>query len=112
MSKYMQLTVTVQPHYPGDLRGAYPKLARHLGYLDPELAGRNPSVHELTTQLDRLLYRHEGTSLRKVLLRHRDKLRQLQEEIGRHIADWKLSAADQLLYKMEDVFEEIEWELD
>ena len=60
MSKYMQLTVTVRPYYQKNLQGTYPKLARDLGYLDSSLAARNPSLYELTGQLDQLLYRHRG----------------------------------------------------
>ena len=112
MSKYMQLTVTVRPYYPKDLEGTYPKLARYLGHLDPSLASRNPSLYELVGQLDQLLYRLEGTQLREVLLRHGEKLRKLYKSIQENIADWNLTKADQLLHSMEDIFAEIELELD
>ena len=111
MSKYMQLTVTVHPYYPGDLEGAYPKLERHISRLDPDLAKRNPSLYELVDQLDQLLYRFEGTPLREVLLRHREKLQNLNKNIKENIAEWKLAQADRLLYDLEDVFAEIEEEL-
>jgi hypothetical protein len=111
MSKYMQLTVTVRPHYPGDLQGTYPKLARHLGYLDASLADRNPSLFDLVGQLDQLLHRLEGTPFREVLLRHREKLRNLHKNIEVNIADWQLAQADQLLYSIEDTFSAIESEL-
>jgi hypothetical protein len=112
MSKYMQLTVTVRPHYQTGLAGSYGKLARHLSYLDASLAERNPSLYELAGQLDQLLYRFQGTPLREVLLRHGDRLRKLHKSIEAHIADWKLAAADRLLYEIEDTFAEIESELD
>jgi hypothetical protein len=112
MSKYMQLTVTVRPYYQKDLEGTYPKLARCLRHLDPSLANRNPSLFELVGQLDQLLYRLEGTQLREVLLRHGEKLRDLHKTIEGKIADWNLAQADQLLYSIEDTFNEIESELD
>ena len=111
MSKYMQLTVTVRPYYSGDLEGTYPKLERHLSRLDSDLVKRNPSLYELVGQLDQLLYRFEGTPLKEVLLRHREKLLNLNQKIKENIADWKLAQADRLLYDLEDVFAEIEGEL-
>jgi hypothetical protein len=112
MSKYMQLTVAVRSHYPKGLEGSYRKLARHLSYLDAALAERSPSLYELAGQLDQLLYRFEGTPLREVLMRHGDRLRKLHASIEEHIADWKLAAADRLLYELEDTFDAIESELD
>ncbi|MGV8074317.1 MAG: hypothetical protein AB2L11_07170 [Syntrophobacteraceae bacterium] len=112
MSKYMQLTVTVRAYYQKDLEGTYPKLARQLGFVDSTLVNRNPSLYELVGQLDQLLYRLDGTRLRETLLRHSEKLREQYKVIQSHIADWKIAQADQLLYNIEDIFDEIEFELD
>jgi uncharacterized protein YicC (UPF0701 family) len=111
MSKYMQISVSVKPHYGGELEKTYPRLARHLGYLNAALVQRNPSLYELAAGLDKLLYAFEGTTLREVLLRHREKLKSLHENIEGNIANWNLSQADRLLYKLEDIFDEIETEL-
>ncbi len=112
MSKYMQLKVTVNAYYPTVIEGTYSKLARHLGYLDAELVRRNPSLYELAGQFDQLLYRHEGTPLREILLRHRERLLRLHKSIQEKIADWDLAQADRLLYEIEDIFDQIESELD
>jgi len=112
MSKYMQLTVTVRPYYQKNLQETYPKLARNLGYQDSTLPTRNPSLFELSGQLDQLLYRHDGTPIRDVLLRHSEKLRNLHKNIQDNIADWKLAQADKLLYSIEDTFDDIESELE
>ncbi|MBA3036181.1 MAG: hypothetical protein FP814_06770 [Desulfobacterium sp.] len=112
MSKYMQLTVTVRPYYKKDLKGTYPKLARNLGFIDPGFVNRDPSLYEIVGQLDQLLYRLDGTQLREVLLRHGEKLRNQYKIIQENIADWHLAQADKLLYSIEDVFDEIESELD
>jgi hypothetical protein len=111
MSKYMHITVAVTPYYQEEFDKTYPKLARHLGYLDAALVRSNPSLYALAGQLDKLLYTFDGSELREVLLRHREGLRSLHQSIEENIADWHLAQADQLLYKLEDVFEEIEDEL-
>lgn len=111
MSKYMQITVTVRPFYQVELKETFPKLARQLGYLDKELVNRNPSLYDLAARLDKLLYAYDGTRLREVLLRHRQELQSLQQSIAEALADWNLAQADKLLYRMEDIFEDIEAEL-
>ena len=112
MSKYMHLTVTVVSYYPRDLEETYPKMARHLKSLASDLVARNPSLYEIAGQLDKLLYTFDGTPFRDVLLRHRENLRNLHKSIEEKIADWNLAEADRLLYKIEDVFDKIESELD
>jgi len=108
----MHLTVTVRPYYEKNLEQTYPKLARNLKNLDADLVERNPSLYEIAGQLDKLLYTFDGTPFRDVLLRHRENLRNLHKSIEEKIADWNLAEADRLLYKIEDVFDKIESELD
>lgn len=112
MSKYMQLTVTIRSHYPKDLTATYGNLAHHLEYLDAGLTAGDPSLYALVGQLDQLLLRFEGTSLRGVLLRHREKLVKLYKDIQENLANWNLAQADRLLYQLEDIFEQIESELE
>lgn len=112
MSKYMQLTVSVRSHYQMDLEETYPRLARHLGYLNADLVKENPSLFELAGQIDHLLHRFEGTRLRQALLRRRDVLLKTHNSIQEYLADWNLSQADRLLYVIEDAFDEMESELD
>ncbi len=112
MSKYMHLSVTILPYYPKDLEETYPKLARRLKSLNPDLVEGNPSLYAIAGQLDKLLYTFDGTPLREVLLRHRENLRNIHKRTEENIADWNLAEADQLLYKIEDAFDKIESELD
>ncbi len=112
MSKYMHIKVTVLPYYQNDLDGIYPKLARYVKTLDSELGGRNPSLYAISGQLDKILYRFDGTPLREVLLPHKENLRNLYKSIEENIADWNLAQADLLLYKLEDIFDKIESELE
>lgn len=111
MSKKMQLTVKVTPVYSSDLEGDYPNLARAMGMLDPKLVDASPSLYELAGQVDMLLYRYEGTDLSQVLSRHKETLKNLYTKIQDQIADRNLTRADELLYKMEDIFGEMESEL-
>ena len=107
----MHLKVTVVPYYPVDLEGTYPNLARQLKALDRDLVEKNPSTYVIAGQLDKLLYTFDGTPVGDVLLRHRENLRNLYKSIEENIADWNLAQADALLYKLEDIFEQLESEL-
>ncbi len=111
MSKYMQITVAVNPHSQGELEKSFPKLARHLGYLDAGLVQSNPSLYSLVSRLDQVLLAFDGTELREVLLRRRGKLLDLHKSIEGQIANWNLAQADKLLYELEDIFEDVEEEL-
>ncbi len=108
----MQLTVAVNPYYQKNLEDTYPNVARWLKGLDRGLIDPNPSLYAIAAKLDKLLYAFDGTPFREVLLRHSDNLRNLHKEVERNIADWNLAQADQLLYKMEDLFDKIESELE
>ena len=113
MSKYMQLTVSVRPYYKNGLKKVYPGIAGNLSYLNEGLVEEGPSLFDIVGKLDKLLYDLEGNPpLREILLKYRDKLRKLHEGVQEHIADWDLAKADQALYKIEDIFDEIEWKLD
>ena len=112
MSKHMQLKVIVTPYYETDLEGSYPKLGRYLRHQDAGLVGRDPSLYELAGLLDQLLYRFDGTKLREILLLHKDKLREAHKNIQENIADRNLARVDKLLYRIEDIFDEIESQLD
>lgn len=107
----MQIKVKVSSFYQNDMAAAYPKLAQQLGFLNPELVKGNPSLYELAGSLDKLLYEFDSTPLREVLLRHRDKLLQVHKNVEKEIADWNLAQADKMLYKLEDIFDDIEAEL-
>jgi len=112
MSKYMQLTVRIRPYYKKGFNKAYPRVASHFGYLDKSLVDKDPSLFEIVGGLDKLLYQLEGDPpFRELLLKHRSALHKLYQGIEEHIADWHLAKADQLLYQIEDIFDEIEAEL-
>lgn len=112
MSKYMQMKVSILPYYKKGLGEAYPEIARRLGFLDEAWVEEGPSLFEIVGRLDRLLYELEGDPpFREILLQHKTTLHRYYEEIEEQIADWHLAKVDQILYKMEDIFDEIEREL-
>jgi hypothetical protein len=113
MSKTMQLTVRVRPYYKKDMKSDYPKISKGLGYVDEVWIEEGPSFFDIVGRLDKLLYELErNPPFRKILLKHKDELRRLRKEVEEHIADWDLAKADKALYQMEDVFDQIEWELE
>lgn len=107
----MQITVTVRPFYSKDFEANFPKLAHRLASLCPDLINPEPSLYELAGQIDKLLYRTDGTHLREILLQHKDDLKNIYKAVQEEIANRNLSNADKLLYRIEDIFEEIESEL-
>ena len=113
MSKHMQLTTTVKPYYKEGLAGVYPRITHRLGFLEPEWVESGPSLFEIVGRLERILYKSEADPpFRAVLRRYKEKLHALYERIEEQIADWHLAKADKLLYEMEDIFDEIERDLE
>ena len=113
MSKHMQLTVLVRPYYQNGLKGIYSAISRELDRLGTPWDAEDLSLFDVVVKLDKLLYASEGNpSFRGILLKHREKLRSLHENIEAHIADWKLAQADKMLYQIEDIFDDIERELE
>jgi len=112
MSQHMQITVSIRPFYKKSFEKTYPRLARHLSFQDPDLVDTNPSLYELAKNIDMLLYRHDGTPLRQVLLDHKQQVIKTFHAIEEHIADRRLAEADKLLYTLEDIFDDIEYHLD
>jgi hypothetical protein len=109
----MQLTVNVRPYYKKNIESVYPKITSNLSRLNASLVEEDPSIFDLVGKLDKLLYASDGNpALKDILLKYQNKLRDLHKEVQDHIADWKLAEADRALYKIEDIFDEIEWELD
>lgn len=112
MSKYMQLTVDVRPFYTKGFKAAYPKLAGALIHAKAIKEYDDPALYDLVARLDKLLYDLDGNpKVKEILFKQKAPLKALYSEIESHIADWKLSEADKALYKIEDIFENIEDDL-
>ncbi|WP_242637547.1 hypothetical protein [Desulfobacter hydrogenophilus] len=112
MSKYMQLTVDVRPFYEKGLKATYPKLARSLIHAKAIKDYDDPALYDLVAKWDKLLYALDGDpQVKDILFKQKEKLKALYSEIESLIADRKLSEADNALYKIEDIFEDIEYDL-
>ncbi len=113
MSKYMQLTVKVRAYYPESIKAVYPKIVGHLSHANAAMVDEDPSIFDLVGSIDKLLYALDGDpAFQEILRKHKPTLETLHQEIQGRIADWELAKADQALYRLEDAFEQIEWELD
>jgi hypothetical protein len=112
MSKTMQMKVRIVPYYAKSFSRAYPNIAKKLGRVDGPWVEAGPSLFEIVARLDKLLYKLEGDPPFIEILSHWKKsLRELYETVEENIADRHLAKADQALYKIEDIFDEIEREL-
>ncbi len=111
MSQHMQITVTIRPFYKKSFEKTYPRLARHLSFQNPDLVDSNPSLFELAGKIDMLLFKYDGTPLRQVLLDRKQHLTQTFHAIEEQIADRNLAEADKLLYTLEDIFDDMEYDL-
>lgn len=112
MSRHMQIKISVTPCYDKNLEAAYPKLGGILRRGSRIPADRDPSLYELAGKVDELLYHFDGTELREVLLKHAKKLQEAFNQARDSIADRNPSRADTFLYAIEDIFDEIEADLD
>lgn len=112
MSKTMQMKIRILPYYKKSFSQAYPNMAKRLSWVDMPWVESGPSLFEIVGRLDKLLYELEGdTPFREILLSQKKPLLELYEAVEENIADWHLAKADQALYKIEDIFDEIEREL-
>jgi hypothetical protein len=108
----MQLAVHVRSYHKKGLEADYPRIAKALSFLDEKWTREDLSLFDIAGRVDRLLYDAEGNlSFKEILLKHKDRLRRLYKKAEAHIADWNLAEADKTLYRIEDVFDQIEWEL-
>ena len=111
MSKYMQLNVRIRPHYEDGFAKAYPAIAKRLRSVGEPVLKDEPSLFEIVKKWDLLLDQLGGDpSFKELLLRYGGRLQEFYGKIEENIVDWHLSEADQMLYKMEDMFEEIDRE--
>ena len=112
MSKYMQLTVDVRAFYTRGFKAAYPKLSRALIHTKAVGEYDDPALYDLVAQFDKLLYALDAKpDVKQILMNQKEVLKKLYAEIEDYIADRKLAQADKALYKIEDIFEQIEYDL-
>jgi hypothetical protein len=111
--EYIWLNVTIRPNYKKNLKAVYPKIASNLSHINEFIVEEVPLIFDLVGKPVKLFCTSDGNpAFKDILLKYRNKLSNLHEKIQGHISEWILPQADQVLYKIEDIFYEIELELD
>ena len=109
----MQMRVRILPYYSKSMEKTYPGITKRLMRADEAWVESGPSLFDIVGKLDKLLYELEGDPpFREILLNNKKSLHELYEKVEENIANWHLAEADAALYKMEDIFDEIEREVE
>lgn len=112
MSRFMQIRLRLEPEYRPDLNAHFPKLTKALDEIGIEKDPSSITLYDLIRELQRSLYGEMRTALKQVLEKHLAGLLSLRDAVEEKIAAWKLEGLDELLYRIEDAFEELEHDLD
>jgi len=112
MSRYMQIRIHLEPVYHPELRAHFPKLASVLEGLGIPVDPLRTTLYDLALVLERGLYGEIRPALKAALKRHLPVLRDLRGQVEKKLASWQREGLDDLLYRIEDVFEELEKDLD
>lgn len=115
MSRLMQIDVRLLPVYgTGGLRGAFPKLASFLKECGrARLLEQAPSLYQLVEKLERVGIDPAVSDRKKAgLLRMLPRLERLRDEAREHLLGYRLKDLDSCLYQLEDLFEDLEKELE
>jgi hypothetical protein len=113
MSKYMQIDIKLLPFYEKNLKTHFPKLARllqTLSYTEP--LEKELSLYALVDTLQRIL-RDPKTprDIKSKVAPCLPRLLPLRDEARELLLARRLNALDQLLYRIEDEFEDLEGSL-
>jgi hypothetical protein len=108
----MQMRIRIQPYYQKGFKKEYQNISHALRHTNLILGEKDPSLFELVGKYATILHELKAEeSVYSVFRAHRETLSRLYEAVEEKIADWKLADADQALYKIEDIFDDIEKEL-
>jgi hypothetical protein len=100
------------PVYKPDLEAHFPRLAKAVEELGIEAEPLTTSLYHLIWKLEQAFYGEMRPGLKKVLEQHRPKLQRLYKVVEEKLAAWKLDGLDELLYQIEDAFQDLEGDLD
>lgn len=110
MSQYMQIDIRVIPFFDKPFETVFPNLAdclRHLSY--HRLVEKDPSLYHLIDDLA-VISESPNTpvAIKKKLRPHAAKLEAIQETAREHLLARRLNELDQALYRIEDLFQDLE----
>ena len=114
MSKFMEIEIKLVPIYgSAGLEGRYPNLANFLkewGY--ERIIADRPSLYHLVDVLTRVrndpaIPGHAKTPINRL----HDKIQKVHDEAREHLLSRHLNELDQTLYRLEDLYDDLEKEL-
>ena len=112
MRRWMQIREREEADYKKGMAKDFPKLYRVVTGLDNDLIDKNPSLYDLVPYVVRLSQEKElEPGLSSAIEHYGPKIVELHRQIAEAIGGWKLSAAEKLLYELEDNFVDFEKEL-
>ncbi len=112
MSRFMQIRIQIEPVYHPELRAHFPRLAKTLDELGISTDPARTTLYHLIQELERALYRDMRPALRRAIEQHRPRLLSLHEAVEERLSIWQREGLDGLLYEIEDVFTDLERDLD
>lgn len=104
MSRFQQIRVRIEPHYPHDLAGAFPRLQRRLSGVDNRLIEASPPLIELVPVLVRLsLDDQQDAAVLAVVKKHLEGIKAKAGTVEEAVGEWNLSEAETALNELEDL---------
>lgn len=107
----MQIRLRLEAVYRPELRDHFPKLSRALEEMGIKIDPGRSTLYHIVEELERGLYSPVSPVLKDTVKAHMDRLLALRKAIEERLAAWKLEGLDELLYKLEDSFEDLEKDL-
>ncbi len=110
MSKYMQIDIRLLPFYERRFKERFPNIANLLkGMSYTELVEKGVTFYEMADALEAIAENPDTPSdLRDAISPYVEKIMRLKEVAREHLLARRLNELDQALYRMEDVFEDLE----
>lgn len=113
MSKFIEIEIKLVPVYgSGGFSGRFPNLAKFLkeyGY--DRVLKEEPSLYQLVDVLTRI--RNDpaiADSAKRAISSMHDKIQKVRDEAREHLLGRHLNELDQALYRLEDLFNDLEQE--
>jgi hypothetical protein len=110
MSKYMQIDIRVIPFYEKRFEKRFPNIAEMLRQVSyKEVVEREISFYEMADSLENIADSpHTPSDIRDKIGPYAEKIMGLKETAREHLLARRLNELDQVLYRMEDAFEDLE----
>ena len=115
MSRFMQIDLKLLPLYgSGGLRHAFPNLASWLKACGRDrLLREEPPLYQLVEGLERLATDPAVPAATKAgLMRLLPRFSRVRDEAREHLLSYRLKDLDACLYRLEDLFQDLEKELE